>query len=118
MTATVVTGDGSLIFFRAGPEFQNFFRFEVHTDGTYAFVRGSSHGGGASASIKRGRNVRNVRNVLGAVALGTDVALLCNGTILTIVSDAISASGRIGVGADAYAENASVYFGYAQVWKL
>jgi hypothetical protein len=41
---TVVHGDGSIIFFRANAEFQNFFRFEVHINGTYTDFRGSVTG--------------------------------------------------------------------------
>src|SRR5262249_34027750 len=70
--ATVVHGDGSIMFFRAGQEFQDFFRFEVHTDGSYRYWRGSVRGTGSSSSILQGHNVSNE---LGAVVRGADVAL-------------------------------------------
>jgi hypothetical protein len=110
-----VHGDGSAIFFRAGEEFQNFFRFEVRPDGSYAYIRGTARGGGKSDSIRKGQNVSNV---LGVLASGTDVALFCNGPLLTIVTDTISSSGGIGIGGDAYSENVYVNFGWAQIWKL
>jgi hypothetical protein len=111
----VKKGDGSIMIFRAGSQFQDFFRFEVHTDGTYSYFRGQGSGNGRSASIRTGLNVSNR---LGAVALGTSVGLFCNDELLTIVSDTVSSSGRIGVGADAYTQNAYVEFTYAQIWEL
>jgi hypothetical protein len=112
---SVVHGDGSIIFFRGGGEFQNFFRFEIHTNGTYAYFIGQTHGGGTSTSINNGHNVANV---LGAIAKGTRVGLFVNGTLLAIVPDTVRTTGIIGVGADAYSEEAYVNFTYAQVWRL
>lgn len=112
---SVVHGDGSIIFFRGGGEFQNFFRFEIHTDGTYSYFIGQTTGGGSSASIHTGQNVDNV---IGVVAKGTQIGLFVNGTLLEIVPDTVRTSGIIGVGADAYSEDAYVNFTYAQVWQL
>jgi len=110
-----VHGNGSIIFLRGGGEFQNFFRFEIHTDGTYSYFIGQTSGNGRSASINKGQKVDNV---LGALARGTQVALFVNGTLLDIVPDTVRATGIIGVGGDAYSEDAYVNFTYAQVWQL
>jgi hypothetical protein len=98
-----------------GGEFQNFFRFEIHTNGTYAYFIGQTHSGGSSTSINNGHNVANI---LGAIAKRTRVGLFVNGTLLAIVPDTVRTTGIIGVGGDAYSEEAYVNFTYAQVWRL
>ena len=113
---TILGGDGGGLVFRNDAKSGSGYRLRIGPDGAYDLA--SQHStivSSNSTAIKQGVNQVNTIKV---VAIGSHISLYANGKLITTIQDTSATSGRIGLLAVDFNNNADVAFSNIQVTAL
>jgi len=122
---TLLHGDGGTLLFRVDYLHYTFYRFIIHSDGTYSLNVLHNNGpyetildSGYSSVIDTNMNPQPASIIATVIAFDNLIYLYVNGQFLSSVKDSTNGSGKIGVSATTNNNPTEVVFSDIQVWEL